>query len=244
MGKALLRAVACLSLLAVVGLGPARAQSILYYVDLTLGTDQMAAALAALPGSYTVTTATDPTDFATQIALGTFDLGIFFQQNSSGLSYDAAFTALNAFVAGGGAAIATDWTLNNTHTTGLGATYTLNTNETTVTVTDPALATGISNPVDLFNPGWGIFSTGLSGTTAATFASAEGAIVVGNGGRSIVNGFLSDTFLDGPEGVQLYTNEIVSVLATPVVPEPGSLAMLAGGGLAFGVFALRRMRRA
>lgn len=244
MGKALLRAVACLSLLAVVGLGPARAQSILYYVDLALGTDQMAAALTALPGSYTVTTATDPTDFATKIALGTFDLGIFFQQNSSGADYDAAFTALNTFVAGGGAAIATDWTRTDAHTTGLGAMFTGNTNETTVTVTDPALAVGISNPVDLFNPGWSVFSTGLSGTTAATFASAEGAIVVGNGGRSIVNGFLSDTFVDGPEGVQLYTNEIVSVLATPVVPEPGSLAMLAGGGLAFGVFALRRMRRA
>ncbi len=243
-------ALSALALLAVVAV-PASAQNILYYNDYNVGTDSMGAALAGLPVMYAVTTATSTGDFVTQLTGGGYDLAIFFEQNSSGSGYDAAFAALATFIGGGGAAIADDWTTwDPTHPAVFGAAYTGNTNDGTMTVTDASLAAGVSNPVSLYNPGWGVFSTGLNGgTSAAVFVgSGESAIVIGNGGKTIFNGFLSDTFVDTATGVQLYTNEINLVLGDwvpggPDVPEPGALAMLAGMGLAGLGFVLRRSRK-
>ena len=76
---------------------------------------------------------------------------------------------------------------------------------------------------------------------AATFGNGQGAIILGNGGRTFVNGFLYDTFSDGPEGVQLLTNELNVLLgqgATPS-PEPATVSLV-GLGL---VAALRTARR-
>jgi hypothetical protein len=224
----------------------ADAASILYFVDDNQGTDQMAAALAT--SGHTVTTATSTTDFSTQLGLGSFDLAIFFQQNLSGGTYDTAFSALDTFIAGGGAAIAADWTTNDGHAGPFNAQFAGSFNETQVTVSAGSLLTGIVNPVSLTNPGWGVFSTGLAalagGSCAATFGNGECAIVIGNGGRTIFNGFLADTFADGAEGRQLFLNEIGAVLAadgTPV-PEPSTVVLLGVGiaGLAFR--GLRRRR--
>ncbi len=57
----------------------------------------------------------------------------------------------------------------------------------------------------------------------------EGAIVVGNSGRSIVNGFLNDTA--GTPGMQIYENEINALASssTPAVPEPATLTLTALG---------------
>jgi hypothetical protein len=64
------------------------------------------------------------------------------------------------------------------------------------------------------------------GVVAATFPNTQAAIVVGNSGRTIFNGFLTDTFSDGPEGVQLYINEInfvVAGLQQAAIPEQASM---------------------
>ena len=105
-------------------------------------------------------------------------------------------------------------------------------------MTDPGLAAGLSNPVNLINPGWGVFATDMNGSAAAVFPNLAAAIVSGNGGRTLFNGFLSDTFSDGAEGTQLYINEIGAVLGTPV-PEPASLLLFGLGTLA----AVRARRR-
>jgi hypothetical protein len=255
-------ALAALGVLAFAMSGPAKAQNILYFADYNIGTDRMAQALSALP--YTVTTASSPTDFASRLGAGGFDLAVFLQQNSSGSAYDAAFAALDTFVSNGGRAIADDWTRNPAHIDGFGASFTGTTNYTQLTVTDPTLAAGVTNPVTLNNPGWGVFSYGLSPTTGSSAAqfgpgpigpmsiAGPSAIVIGNEGRTIFNGFLADTFeglvpVDINVGTQLFTNEIQLAVgggSPAAVPEPGSLAMLFGMGLSgLGLMIRRRACR-
>ena len=50
-----------------------------------------------------------------------------------------------------------------------------------MTITDTALATGITNPFTLTNPSWRIYSRGLGlagGTTLATFENGDSAAAV------------------------------------------------------------------
>ncbi len=63
----------------------------------------------------------------------------------------------------------------------------------------------------------------LAGFTALPSAG-EAAIVLGNDGRTIYNGFVFDEFSDS-DGIPLVANEIAYLLgAAPVVPAPGDLA--------------------
>jgi hypothetical protein len=225
-----------------VGVGSARADTILYFQDFNNGTDRMAQALVAVGGTHTVTTATSLANFTTLLSGGGYDLAIFFQQiGIDDGAYDAAWAAVAAHIAAGGAAIGADWSMNGLYSAAFATGFTGGFNNDSITVTEADLLPGLaSNPIALTNPGWGVYSTGLlvlaGGACAATFSNGQCAIVIGNDDRTKFNGFLDDTFLNGVNGVALYVNEINEVLGAAAVPEPGTLALaalaLAGLGVA------------
>jgi len=207
----------------------ANATTVLYRVDFSVGTDRMASAISSL--GYTVTTTAGDLSAFT---LSDYDIVVYANQNDGLPGSDV--TALENHVAGGGKLIFTDWTSSGLFN--LGGGFTGNTNEDEVTV-GALFATGLGNPLTLTNPGWGVFSTGLFATTASiegTFGNGEAAILLGNGGRTIWNGFLFDTV----DTDQLFVNQLTYLA---VIPEPATWGMMIGG---FGLvgFAARRRRAA
>jgi hypothetical protein len=236
---------------------------ILYFVDGNQGTDQMAAALAALSPANVVTVTSSTTDFSTEIATGTYQLGIFSAQEVYGTNYSTALAALASFVQGPtkGRAIVDSFTpFHSDDMRPFGATPTGAVNGTAVNLS--VFGGGITNPMTLTNPipPYSFFSTAESLTpgafSAGTFfdpgnasgTDGEAAVVVGNpdptwvaGGRSIVNGFLNDTA--GPAGEQLYIHEIEALLTpvtTTAAPEPDSLTLLSLGAAGLAGCAWRR----
>jgi hypothetical protein len=213
----------------------ASATSVLYRVDFDVGTNDMAGALATL--GYTVTTTdSDLSGFT----LSDFDIVVYANQGNTIPGGDV--TTLESYIADGGRLIFTDWRTGNPSNLGgdIGAGF----NQTSLTV-GSLFDSGIANPITLSNPGWGIFSTDLVATTAmvaGTWGNGAAAILVGNGGRTIWNGFLFDTGV----GEQLFINQLTYLVdggngGIGVIPEPASWALMIGG---FGLvgFALRRRR--
>ncbi len=203
---------------------------ILYWNDLVLGTDYMGEALANIANTYStsVTTATDLTDFESKVAASKWDLVVLMLQNA--LSFSTP--KFNAYVSGGGRAILADWTKNATRGALFGVTYAGNDNQNVITITDDLFLDGVTNPMSLTNPGWGTFSMGVTGTTgfeAATFPNGDAAIVVGANGKTIINGFLSDTPTSASDGVALFENEIITALPLTVTSANGGERVPTGG---------------
>jgi hypothetical protein len=189
---------------------PVHAANVLYYADDFVGTDYVLPALNA--GGHTVTQATDWTDFDNNLAGGGFDLSVALVQ-MSGAYPD--LTTLTNFINSGGSVIFTDWTRTASYGSLFGATYTGSNNQTPATITDPDLASGITNPIVLSNPGWGIWSMGMTttgtGASSGTFPNGDSCLVSDNGGRTLLLGFLADT-LPAADGQQFFENAIAAVL--------------------------------
>jgi hypothetical protein len=226
---------------------PARAGNILYYVDFLAGTDRMLDALTDLQsrGVDTFTQVTSSSAFITQLATGNYDLAVFMIQGNPAPA--DAFNALAAYHAAGGRAIVADWYAPDDIFLGqFGATHAGPTDRLQYSVLPP-LDSGLTNPVGVINPGWNIFTYDLAltpgSTVAGNFTGGGPAIAIGPDGRTIVNGFLDDTFADGIQGRQLYENEI-NVLTSSSVPEPGTLTLFALGVLSLAGYGWRRRRAA
>ena len=195
-----------------VALGYAKAK-VLYYVDYNFGNDPFGQAFTAL--GITPTVASSYSDFESDLSSGSWDLVVLLNQGYEDSTWE---TPLVNYVDGGGHAIVASWTHPQNVAAAFGATYTGNNDQSPITQTvSSPIWNGVSNPFDLFNPGWGTWSTGLQATTGqsiGTFPNGDGGIVVGNGGRTILNGFLENTATDPAQGLQLAENEIAATLIT------------------------------
>jgi hypothetical protein len=233
MRKGFIAAALVISLFLAVG---AHATDVLYYCDYNLGTNPFPTAIANLGLSSYATSSIS--DFNTQMAGGGYKTAVLLVQNYSQSASD--FPYVSSFMAAGAKMIFTDWYGiygGNMASTFFGVTWSGNTNNAlgnSVTVTAPFLSVGITNPISIYNPGWGIYATGIAsgGTAGAYFANGDVAIAYGQ--NWIVNGMLKDTFVNQSQGVQLAMNE----LSGSPVPLPASLLFFAPG-LA-GLAAIRR----
>ena len=189
----------------------AAADNILYCNDYVLGTDHMASALSTLSSVHTTTSTTSISTCESYISGGGYDLVILAIQNSS-YSTPNFVSHVNA----GGAAILQDWTRDSTRGTAIGVGYS-SYNSASMTVTSSDLSSGLSSStVGFSNPGWGIYTMGMSTgyISGATFASGDVAIALTNSGSAIVNGFLTDTITSAADAEQLYINEIEYLLGS------------------------------
>lgn len=182
------------------------------YVDYSIGPDFVVAGLTNL--GYTVTIASGWGDFDSKLLSGNYGLAVSFNQDQPGTGPSPA--AMQSFMAAGGCIIYCDWSKDNSRVSVLEASFTGGNNLTTMTVSDAGIAAGIANPVIMSNTGWvWTFSTGLaatgSGQVLATFENGDAAIVRGNGGKSIVLGYLGDAPLLA-DRQQLFENVVNSTL--------------------------------
>ena len=205
------------------------ARRILYWNDSASGTDYMGEALANVSKTYpvSVTTAADETDFKRKMKSGGWNPVVLMTQ---GNGHSARY--FNSYVSGGGRAILADSSKNSKTGALFGVTYTGDQNQTTITMTDELLSAGVTNPMSLTNPGWGMEMT-ERGIVAATFPDGDAAIVIGNKGKTIINGFLSDTPSFASDGVALFENEIETVLPLTVTSPNGGEGVTDGWHLPY-----------
>jgi hypothetical protein len=168
----------------------------LVYIDDALENDFVLAGLANL--GFNTTVASDWSDFDTKLASGAYGLAVGFRQQWPDWYVPGPnASVVQSYINSGGCFIWDDWDQNAGMASILNASYSGVTNMTPVTVLDPGIATGITNPVALTSPGWGVYSMGMSATgggqVLATFPNGNAAIIRGNSGKSIILGYLSDT---------------------------------------------------
>lgn len=208
------------------------------------------AALDSLSLSYTI--ATSPT-FGTLLGGSTWDLVVVDCPSTT----PPDWTPLIDYVNGGGRAIMSFWDLDNDSGSGDAA---------LPGAFDVSVSSSISSPQDVYRweTGHAVFNTpnllgdltGLSDGWAddgdrlnaingaealagftATATAGEAAIVLGNGGRTIYNGFLFDELISH----EIIANEVGYVLGgVPTVPVPGALLLGSFGAGLVGWFRRRR----
>ena len=224
------------------------ATSIVYYDVGQVGTDEMQAALNSLGSGFTVTDAASASAFQTDIASGTYNIGIFLVNSGSASTYSDAINALGTFAAGGGGAIFSDMSSSATLDTQFGlSSYATTTGWTSFSLAGTLDSYLSGTTIAVTNPGYTTFATGVKSATSGHFLvgiAPGGAtpIIESSTGKVFWNGF-ADGAVAGADGVQLYRNEILTAAGQPTSPVPlpaSAWLMLSGLG---GLFIFNRQRR-
>lgn len=213
---------------------PSHAAMILLYDDLNWSQPVWSSAVSGL--GHDLTTVTSDSDFSSAIAMGNWDLVI---AQFDDMYHPSASGVLQSYVEQGGRAIFSHW-LNEIDGTFGAEAQGLNQSRLSLS---PLFADGLASELILGNPGYGIFSRSfatLGAQVAAHFEDGHAAILVGNDGRSILNGFLGETLAPDDE-IRLYQNQVQFLLdrVSHAIPEPSAMIWL---GLAL-LIACRRIKK-
>lgn len=235
------RTILAITLIVALGLvlgivGQAKAFNVLVYDDNTVN-QRAQAALNSLAMPYTVG---NSATFNTLLLGGGWNLVVVDCPSNT----PASWTPLINYIGGGGRVIMSFWDLDNS--AGVG-------DPALPGAFDVSVTADFLTPQNVYrwNPGHPIFNNPnavgnltswddtywvddgdelavlAGGVAVAGFAtvptSGRAAIVLGNGGRTIYNGFLFDE-LNDPTGTNLIANEI-----TYMIPEPGTMALVGLG---------------
>jgi hypothetical protein len=182
--------------------------TVLYYYDgFASGADDPFVADALAANGYDVTETTAVATFDAEVAGGGYDLVIaLFQLNPPAVDLGE----LSDFVADGGRAIVADYSGDTTIESLFDATYTDNDNQASADLGVPALASGITDPIVLSSPGYTTWSMGLAAepgaTSLCTFGNGDSCMVEGNGGNTILLGWLADAMGDTADGLVFWQN--------------------------------------
>jgi len=225
----------------------ASGENALVFVDMAFANDGVVNSLTA--NGYNVTVASGASDFDTKMQSGNYDLVVLFVQNMLAADYGLSLTAISNYIANGKKMIFATWAVNiysglndNAYAALFDAYFSGSTNLTTVTVTDPTMASGITNPFTLTGLGWGIFSVGLhamnGATVLGTFENGDAAIVLGHRGNTVMLGYLSDATPVG-ERQAIFSN-VSNAAVTHPVPVPYFWIILAFAFIAASVVFAKR----
>lgn len=209
---------------------------VLYWTDHNQGVNAVEAALADL--GWDVTVASDEVEYNDLLGAGGWDVTCLLLQNAT--SYSTDFANLGSYISGGGKALFTDWTQDADLGALFGITYTGNFNQTPITLAGPFG----QGTFDLENPGWGVWSMGMSlngASSAGTFGNGDVAIAYTS--NTVINGWLKDTALYPDQGKAVARAELEFLWGHATcdsTPELSTWALLACSGLAGLVFGRRR----
>ena len=246
LGRWLLNATAVVALIAATASG-ASATTALLYDDLTFVTSPWQSALTGK--GFTITSVSNDADFLSQLSMHTFDVVVvqFDGVDPTMMHSINALTSYTGKIIYNSAVTQYDSTFqvtdpvsfNDRNTAEQGIPATLN--------VSPLLSAGLSSStLTVDNPfyavPWRSFTNiPATATVAGTFLDDGNAgIVIGNGGRTIINGFMGETL--GSDEVQLYKNELG--LLTAPVPEPATATLLGLGLVVTAALGYRRRKSA